>query len=386
MTFARFMELALYCPNCGYYEKEEDIIGRRGDYYTSVSVGRLFGGLLAFQFAEWLERVSPSHAKGEDPRPDEAGGAGRGPVRLVEAGAHNGRLAHDILGWMSEYRSGLVERLEYWIVEPSDRRRKWQRRNLAEFGAKVRWVSGLTELRGGSGSGEGAGKSAGIRGIIFCNELLDAMATHRFGWDAKAKAWFEWGVNLQAGRFVWTRMPGAAGRDPSQQLEAAFPGAEIQAPFGNGRAEVLPDGFSIEVCPAAEQWWREAANVLEHGRLLAIDYGLTADELFMPEKTEGTLRAYRHHQPMRDVLAHPGEQDITAQVNFTVIRAAGESAGLNTDAFLTQGQFLTGIVARAWDNAGSFREWTAERTRQLQTLTHPEHLGHLFRVLVQSRA
>ena len=80
-----------------------------------------------------------------------------------------------------------------------------------------------------------------------------------------------------------------------------------------------------------------------------------------------------------------GEQDITAHVNFTAIRAAGESAGLKTEAFLTQAQFLTGIAARTWEDEGAFGKWTAERTRQFQTLTHPEHLGRAFRVLVQSR-
>ena len=85
------------------------------------------------------------------------------------------------------------------------------------------------------------------------------------------------------------------------------------------------------------------------------------------------------------MLAIPGEQDITAHVNFTAIHAAGESAGLRTDAFLTQAQFLTGIAARIWKDEGSFGKWTPERTRQFQTLTHPEHLGRSFRVLVQER-
>jgi SAM-dependent MidA family methyltransferase len=100
---------------------------------------------------------------------------------------------------------------------------------------------------------------------------------------------------------------------------------------------------------------------------------------------QGTARAYSHHQASRDVLANPGEQDITAHVNFTAIQTAGESAGLRTDAFVTQAQFLIGIAARAWKDGASFGAWTPERARQFQTLTHPEHLGQSFRVLVQSR-
>ena len=106
----------------------------------------------------------------------------------------------------------------------------------------------------------------------------------------------------------------------------------------------------------------------------------------MPERSEGTLRAYHRHRASNDVLACPGDQDITAHVNFTAIRAAGESAGLRTDAFQTQAQFLTSIAARTWADEAPFGKWTSERTRQFQTLVHPAHLGRAFRVLVQERS
>src|ERR1017187_4682180 len=99
LSFARFMELALYCPDSGYYEVKKDSPGRRGDFYTSVSAGELFGQLLAFQFAEWLGEV----------RSAECG------VRIVEAGAHDGRLAADILNWLQAHRRELSAQLEYWI-------------------------------------------------------------------------------------------------------------------------------------------------------------------------------------------------------------------------------------------------------------------------------
>ena len=119
--------------------------------------------------------------------------------------------------------------------------------------------------------------------------------------------------------------------------------------------------------------------------MLAVDYGLTAEEFFVPERKEGTLRGYHRHRSTRDVLACPGEQDITAHVNFTAIRAAGEAVGMRTEAFLTQAQFLTAIAARTCADEDSLGKWTPERTRQFQTLIHPEHLGRSFRVLVQSR-
>src|SRR5277367_2001472 len=106
LTFARFMELALYCPESGYYETQKDIIGRRGDFYTSASTGELFGQLLAFQFAGWLEEM----------RMADCG------LRIIEAGAHDGKLAGDILNWLQLYRPKLFSKIEYGIIEPSVRR------------------------------------------------------------------------------------------------------------------------------------------------------------------------------------------------------------------------------------------------------------------------
>ena len=142
--------------------------------------------------------------------------------------------------------------------------------------------------------------------------------------------------------------------------------------------------FPARHATAAENWWRQAAGSLARGRLLAIDYGLTADELFSPARTQGTLRAYFRHHVSDDLLANPGEQDLTAHVNFSAIQQVGEAAGLTTESFQTQPQFLTRILEKAVRDK-SFGEWSARRTRQFQTLTHPEHLGRAFRVLLQSR-
>ena len=118
---------------------------------------------------------------------------------------------------------------------------------------------------------------------------------------------------------------------------------------------------------------------------MTIDYGFTADEMFSPSRTSGTLRAYFHHHVTDNLLANVGEQDLTAHVNFSAIQAIGESAGLTTESFSTQSQFLTQIAGRIWKNPETFDEWDASCTRQFQTLTHPEHLGRAFRMLVQSR-
>ncbi len=147
--------------------------------------------------------------------------------------------------------------------------------------------------------------------------------------------------------------------------------------------DVLPDDYTVEISPAAENWWREAAGVLENGKLLTMDYGFSADELFSPARTNGTLRAYFRHHLADDILANAGGQDLTAHVNFSAIQKTGEDAGLKTELFGSQAKFLAQILEKIWE--GKSIEWNAGRTRQFQTLTHPEHLGRAFRVLVQSR-
>jgi SAM-dependent MidA family methyltransferase len=203
--------------------------------------------------------------------------------------------------------------------------------------------------------------------IIFSNELLDAFPVQRFGWNAKEKKWFEWGVTLDGDKFIWAKLENSEFQIPNSELE-----------------NVLPDNYTIENSSAAENWWRDAANILEHGWLMTADYGLTTEQIFSPTRTNGTARAFFQHHASNDLLANVGEQDITAHVNFSAIRKVGEEAGLITEFFNSQSKFLTEILAKAAQN-NSFGKWDSNRTRQFQTLTHPEHLGRAFRVLIQSR-
>lgn len=360
------MQLALYCPVYGFYEKEEDTIGQHGDYYTSVSVGGLFGELLAFQFARWFEEYTPP-ASSSGPQPAS--------VQIIEAGAHDGRLANDVLTWFHAARPDLFRRLDYWIIEPSRYRQQRQRKTLQSFGPQTDWAPDFESLSPPRAA-SGASPSSVYR-IIFSNELLDSMPVHRLGWDAKKQEWFEWGVTLEDGRFAWTKLKCNHAQHGSQFTDLV--------PFDRQLLDILPDGFSIEVCPSAGKWWRRAARFLENGKLLTIDYGLTQEEFLAPERGQGTLRAYHRHRQTQDLLANPGDQDITAHINFTALRAAGESAGLKTDVFAAQEQFLTEIAAKLWKADGSVGQWSGARKRQFHTLTHPEHLGRPFRVLVQSR-
>ncbi len=346
ISFARFMELALYCPETGYYERNQDNVGRTGDFITSVSTGELFGQLLAYQFGGWLENLKQFKIQTEK-------------LKIVEAGAHDGKLAADVLLWLNENRPELFSEIEYVILEPSAKRQQWQQEKLKAF-TNIRWVGQPSAI-----------SNQPLVGIIFSNELLDAFSVYRFGWNAKEKKWFEHGVTLDGEKFIWTRLP-----------PPTLPSSILNLP--SSLLEVLPDGYAIESSPAAESWWRDAAKNLSHGKLLAIDYGFTAEEQFSPARVNGTLRAYHRHRVTDDLLAHPGDHDLTAHVNFSAIQNCGEAAGLKTETYATQPQFLTRILGAAVKQK-YFTPLTPKQIRQFQTLTHPDHLGRAFKVLVQSR-
>lgn len=344
IPFARLMELALYCPQFGFYDRIENRIGREGDFYTSVSVGSLFGELLARRFLSWMDPIRD------------------GEFQLLEAGAHDGRLALDILGWITTHRPELDGRLHYWILEPLQSRRRLQRRTLERFLERVRWFECWEAL-----------PRTGIRGVIFSNELFDAMPVHRLGWNARLREWFEWGVEIQNRDLTWTRLP-------TDSRLTDFP---LMARLPEELLEVLPNDFTTEVCPAAVEWWDRAARTLQQGKLMTIDYGLEAEQFFVPERSTGTLCAYYRHHANSELLARIGDQDLTAQVNFTALRTTGEAAGLRTEGVYSQRAFLTGIF-ESMMKSGSNLDNDA-RTQEFHTLTHPDHLGRAFRVLIQSR-
>ena len=339
--FAEFMELALYCPEHGFYEKKKDIIGKQGDFYTSVSVGNLLGQLLAFKFENWL--------RGMKAWPESK-------LTLVELGAHDGQLASDILHWFRINSPSRLETMDYLIVEPSTTREKWQQEKLREFEGIARWSARLP---------------AEIHGIIFSNELLDALPVRRLEWSANARRWFEWGVIGRNGGFAWQKM---ASPSNEQLLGKVFPPA---------LEEVLPDKFAWEVSEAAMALWSEAARSLRDGYLVTLDYGFREQDLLERARPGGTLRAYHDHSVSQDVLDKPGDQDLTYSVNFDSVCRAGEQEGLSTRELDSQSRFLTTIIKESFEGDG----WKpdAGELRKFQTLSHPDFMGSAFHVLVQSR-
>ncbi|MBI1178433.1 hypothetical protein GC207_13440 [bacterium] len=364
LSFARFMELALYAPNLGYYEQHRKSIGRKGDFFTSVSVGPLFGELLACQFADWLKELSSSR------------------FAIVEAGAHNGQLAQDILSALKSDHPSTFNRVDYFVIEPSPNRRQWQAEQLGQLADKVRWFESWTDL---SSFHDRSGHR--LTGIVFANELLDALPVHRLRWSQMSRSWREQFVSFEGSELTFVD------GDPSPEVEAYS--RRIAALARSGKTtllwpeipdqllDVLPDGFVTEICPSAGDWWQQAAETLNKGWLMTLDYGLSADEFFSPARTKGTLRAYRQHHVTDDILGAPGEQDLTAHVNFGAIELVGESTGMNTFWSGSQADFLTWVLSNRVKAAGW--QLSRDQVRQFQTLTHPDHLGRSFRVLVQAR-
>ena len=345
IPFARFMHLALYSPGLGYYERMRPV-GRQGDFFTNVSVGPLFGELLAWQFAHWLE-----------------GGASPSKPLFIEAGAHEGRLAGDILRWLRRHRPALFGALTYIIVEPSRPLRQWQQQTLRQQFPCLTWLPSIDALEPRS-----------VEGIIFSNELLDAMPVHRLAWSSQTRRWFEWHVGLGKTGFAW--QPGPLTPQAGGCLPVLPPAL----------LAVLPDQYTLEVSPLAIVWWTLAAGRLRSGKLLTIDFGLTEQEWLRPERCEGTLRTYAQHRAGASPLEQVGEQDITAHVNFSALQTAGQQAGLDKGDLMRQSQFLAEIARQSQNSPASAQWWAGSGARQWVTLTHPEHLGERFRVLIQSRA
>lgn len=349
IPFSQFMDVALYSPGAGYYEREASRVGKAGDFITSVSVGPLFGELLALQFGEWLRGTSELH----------------GPILLVECGAHDGKLARDLLGTWKRLQPNLYERVTYWSVDSSAIRRPWQQETLAEHSGRVRWADGVEGL------------PDAFEGIFYANELFDAFPVTRVAWRASEGRWLEQGVGRAGETFHWVPMGEVPLGTVQEWLGMTLPQELLQ---------VLPDGFILDVMPRAARWWTEMARKLGRGYLVTLDYGLEADEFLTPRYRQGTLRGYHRQRVVEGPMSMPGEIDLTAHVNWTALRKAGEAVGLKTVYSGTQRQFLVEILSRSMKQGRAIGlDWTPSEVRQFQTLTHPEHLGRAFRVLAQGR-
>jgi SAM-dependent MidA family methyltransferase len=342
VSFARFMEQALYHPDHGYYSSGRARIGRGGDYFTNVSVGALFGRLLSTQFDEiWRKLGEP------------------GDFVIVEQGTHAGEFAHDVLQTLETRFCRLFDQIRYRIVEPIPILQERQRHTLARFEGKVDWRDRVETLEPFSG-------------VHFSNELLDAMPVHlvcSLSLDPSEKngEWAEKVVDWRDGKFVFANQP-IANSDLVEQLK---------------RLPRLPAGYETEINLDALEWIDRISTKLIRGAALTIDYGYTREELFAKHPPTGSLQCRASHRVIASPFEEIGNCDITAHVDWTSVVERAAERDFRLAGFTDQHHFLTGIIS-AWPELAKGAD--PKGRRALQTLLHPEMLGRSFQVLALTKS
>ena len=343
IPFSRYMELCLYHPELGYYSRHAEQFGKAGDFYTASDVHAVFGRLLARQFEQmWRLLGSPP------------------AIEIVELGPGRGLFAQDVLDWSEKKFPAFFGALFYSLVERSPTLRERLERTLhRHFRAGKAWLTTFP-------SGPRLAGTPERPVIIFANEFFDALPVEVLSAEGELR------ISEREGRFLETW---------------ALPSPEHLTFLD--RYSVHPQlGERVEIPLIAQRQMTAAAASIDHGFLIAIDYGYTRREQ-LRGRYGGTIMAYRRHSVGTTPYQAPGEQDITAHVNFTALAAAAEEQGMRVEPLLTSTQFLLGI-GEPNQFADAFEECLLpeERTKvalQLKHLVAPSGTGETFQVLVASR-
>ncbi len=361
IPFSRYMELCLYDPEFGYYSRGAEQFGKAGDFYTSSDVHSVFGRLLARQFEEmWRVLGSPEQ------------------IEIVELGPGRGLFAQDALGWSEKKFPDFFRALRYVLVERSPALRgrieTTLRRHLESEKAVV--CNHRYPAIGKIGKGTTSvvpprttdGRALAPEGctVIFANEFFDALPVEILSTKGSLR------IDSRDNRFVEIWAPAAG-----EELE--FLDRYSVHPESNER---------VEAPLAAHQYMQRVAASLRRGFLIAIDYGY-AREVQLAGRHRGTLKAIRQHSMSANPYEAPGEQDITADVNFTALAAGAQSHGMYTHRLITQSQFLMGI-GEANQFADAFEDCRLPQERakvalQLKHLVTPAGMGESFHVLVANK-
>ncbi len=342
MPFSRYMELCLYHPEHGYYSRHAGQFGKAGDFYTSSDVHAVFGRLLARQFEQmWRSLNSPAR------------------LEIVELGPGRGLFARDVLDWSRKKFPEFFAAVHYVLVESSPALREALGERLKE-----QIAAGKASVRD---SIEATGDVASnVSTIVFANEFFDALPVDVVDRRGELR------VGAANSRFTETYVP---------------PSAEVLEYLD--RYSVRPEEHErVEAAPAALRWMERIAARIPRGFAVIIDYGYAQAEQ-KAGRHRGTVMTYRQHTASDDPYAAPGEQDITAHVNFTALQAAGATAGLDALGLLTQAQFLMGVgegnqFADAFEDCRLPQE-QAKVALQLKHLVTPAGMGETFHVLVMAR-
>jgi len=351
MPFSRYMEICLYDPVAGYYSRNASQFGKAGDFYTSSDVHAVFGRLLARQFEEMWQALD---------RPAE--------IEILELGPGRGLFARDVLDWSRKKFPDFFAALKYTLQESSPALRAKLQETLSDYVTSSKAGISMVETRLAPSAAVEVrlNSSNGTALIIFANEFLDAVPVEILGTQGKLHLVVD-GTHL---REVWL---------PPTEEELAFLDRYSIHPEDNER---------IEVPLAAQAWVTQSAKAIQRGFLVIVDYGYTRNEQ-LAGRHRGTLMAFRQHSASENPYEAPGEQDLTAHVNFTALFAKVEGAGMQTQKLLTQAQFLMGIGEKT-EFADAFEGCRLPQERakvalQLKHLVTPAGMGETFHVLLASR-
>jgi SAM-dependent MidA family methyltransferase len=345
MPFSQYMERCLYAPGLGYYSAGKTKFGEAGDFITAPELGELFARCVVNATYPVIEMLGES-------------------ADFLELGGGSGAFAEAALKAFAA--QGAVPR-RYYILEPSADLRERQRDRLAaalpsELFAHVLWLDRPPEQD--------------WQGVLFANEVIDALPTTRF--TLRAGEVYEEYVALDGeGRLMRVDRPAdalvsGAVRHVERDLEAEF-----------------PEGYRSEILPQLPYWIQAIAGSLTAGVMLFIDYGYVRREFYLPERNDGTLRAYYRHRSHNDPLYLPGLNDLTASVDFTALAEAGNSAGFGVAGYMPQAQFLIGsglqdIFGVAYEAAAD-EAARYDLAQQVKKLTLPEQMGERFQAMLFAR-
>lgn len=329
VEFSRYMDLALYCPQGGYYASGLLKFGEQGDFITAPEMGDLFARCLARQVVQIFDQLDSSDVL------ELGAGSGLLAAQIIEALHHSGRPVK----WY-----GILE----VSAELTHRQRDLLRRRVPEYIDRVHWLTELPER---------------FKGVVLANEVVDALPVDRF--VIRDNRLQGLGVTWRDNRFT----------DICYEAE----GPKWEEFVGLG----LADGYCSEAGFQAQAWMRSVSECLQSGAVIIIDYGFPASEYFHPQRTSGTLMCHYRHRSHPDPYAFVGLQDITAHVDFTALARCAQETGLSLLGFSTQASFLLslGILDLVEPLMRDVTVETIKTSQQVKKLTLPSEMGELFKVM-----
>lgn len=345
MPFSQYMERCLYAPGLGYYSAGKTKFGEAGDFITAPELGNLFARCVIQAVQAVLGMLGNK-------------------ADFLELGGGSGAFAEAALLAMAE--NGVLPR-RYLILEPSADLRERQRERLTaalsqDLMARVAWIDRPPE--------------AAWRGILFANEVIDALPTTRF--VIRHGDVYEEHIALDGeARLLRVDRP----------ADALVAGAVRHVERDLGRT--FEDGYRSEILPQLPYWMQAVAGSLETGLMLFIDYGYVRREFYLPERQDGTLMAHYRHRAHNDPLFLPGLNDLTASVDFTALAEACNSAGFSVAGYLSQAQFLIAaglqdVFERAYEQAADDVA-RYNLAQQVKKLTLPDQMGERFQAMLLAR-